>query len=557
MRKQKVSFLFCENIAAKLPKTGIDCARCRLFSSPKMSFQRLFWTFEAFPQAAIKPKKVLLHINHKDKMKTKHTLILALALLLALNATAQEVLTLDSCRARALQANRGIKQSEMKVEETAALEKAALMQMFPKVSANGGYLWMQRSVNLLSDEQKDRLGHIGDRVTDDLGQALHSELDDLPLFGSAIADRLGNAVASSNLGPSLNATGEEIVQGLETDTRNMGMAAFTVTQPIYMGGKLIALHRTAQLANHLAGVELDKKQQETLVAVDEAYWQVVSVQHKKTVAEEYAALLDTLTEHVELLVSAEMATRGDLAKVKVKRNEAQMMLTKATHGLALSKMLLAERCGMPLDSEFTLNDELEMMSDEQPQAATRADLEEVYSRRAEMRMLSISDSIARQGVRVAASSLKPNIVATGGYLLSNPNVFDGFSNTWGGTWMAGVAVNIPIAHPAGFFALKAAKAKRREVAFQTEEAREMIALQVEKLRCELQQSYIHLEQARSNMEVAEENLRLADESFKSGMCSSSDLMAAQTAWMQAQGEVIDARIETAMNRVYLNQAMGR
>ena len=493
-------------------------------------------------------------------MHVKKIALPLLLLLLTLPASSQEVLTLDTCRARALRANRAIKQSEMKVEETAALEKAALCQMLPKVSANGGYLWMQKSVNLLSEEQKDRLGHLGDNISDDISQAIHGELDDLPLFGTQIADALSNAIAGSNLTANINGMGEDIVQGLETDTRNMGVAAVTLTQPVYMGGKLVALHRTARLMNHLAGVELSQKEQETLAAVDEAYWQVVSVEHKKALASQYAALLDTLEHNVQLLVDAEMATRGDLAKVRVKRNEAQMTLTKATNGLTLSKMLLAERCGMPMDSEFSVSEEGGAMSAEQdgPSLTTgQSTLDSVYARRSEMRMLRISDSIAREGVRVAASTLKPNIAVTGGYLLSNPNVFDGFSNTWGGTWMAGVAVNVPLVHPAGIYTLKAAKAKRREVAYQTEEARELIALQVQKLGYELEVAYKHLAQAESNLESAEDNLRLADESFKAGMCSSSDLMAAQTAWMQAQNETIDARIEIAMDKVYLQQALGK
>lgn len=493
-------------------------------------------------------------------MHIKKLLPPLLLTLLTLSLPAQEVLSLDTCRARALRANTGLKQAEAKMDETAALEKAALMQMFPRVSANGGYLWMEKSVNLLSEEQKERINHIGDNLHNDVSQALHDELDPLTPLGSSIADGISEALANSGASGRLNELGQEVVNGLETDTRNMGGGMVTLTQPIYMGGKLAALHRSAALMHSLAGVELDKKQQETLIAVDEAYWQVVSVQHKEALAKQYEALLDTLEHHVELLVDAEMATKGDLAQVRVKHNEARMSLTKASNGLRLSKMLLAQRCGMPLKSNFELqNSNFEDVGQSQNSKfeIQDYDLNEVYANRSEMHMLRIADSMAKQSVRIAASTLKPNVAVSGGYLMTNPNVFDGFSNTWGGTWLAGVVVNVPIAHPAGIFAVKAAKAKRREVAYQTQEAREMIALQVEKLSCELELAYRHLTEAESNLEAAEDNLELADESFKAGMCSSSDLMAAQTAWMQAKSEVIDAHIEIAMGNVYLKQAMGR
>lgn len=492
-------------------------------------------------------------------MYRKRLIITLLMLTLAGAAGAQEVLSLDTCRARALRANTGLKRSQVKMEETEAMQKAALWQMLPKVSANGGYTWMEKQVNLLSKDDKDKLIHLGDNLNEDIRTSLHNDLDGYT-WGSTIADALSDALATSNLNGRINELGQSVVDGLETDTRNTGFALATVTQPIYMGGKLASAYRTARLMHHLSGVEYDKEREATLVAVDAAYWQVVSVQHKKELAEQYETLLDTLEHNVQLALEAEMVTKGDLAKVKVKHNEARMNLTKATNGLHLAKMLLAQRCGMPLESDFVVGDECGVTNDNRSDSSliiNHSTLEEVYARRDEMKMLRIGDSIAREGVRMAASFLKPNIAVTGGYLVSNPNVFDGFSNSWGGTWLAGVVVNVPIVHIGSIYTLKAAKAKRRELAYQTEEAKELIELQVNKVRYELELAYKKKAQAESLVEEAEENLRLADESFKAGMCSSSDLMMAQTAWLQAQTELVDANIDIEMGKVYLKQAMGR
>ncbi len=495
----------------------------------------------------------------------KKTILLTGLLLLATFVQAQQALTINECRERALQNNRGLKQAELKHEETDALEKMALMQMLPKVSANGGYMWMEKSVNLLSEDQKNRLNTMGSSLEADINASLHEQLSGVPLVGDALAERLSNVVSGTGIGDRINGIGNEIVQGLETDTRNMGFGVVTLTQPIYMGGKLVAAYRTARLMDELNGIGYDKEREATLVAVDEAYWQVVSVQHKQRLAEQYAALLDTLERNVELAVEAEVATKGDLAKVRVKRNEAQMSLTKANNGLRLSKMLLAQRCGMPLDTVFEVSDEFANLSSTNDQALTQSsiqaigqpDMQDVYARRAEMRMLRIGDSIAREGVRIAASTLKPNVAFTGGYLFSNPNVFDGFSNNWGGTWMAGVAVNVPLVHPGGIFAVKAAKAKQKEAQYKRMEAEELIELQVNKLSCELELAYKRLDEAESNIDMANKNLELADESFKAGLCNSSDVMAAQTAWMQARSEAIDAHIDIEMNKVYLKQALGK
>lgn len=435
------------------------------------------------------------------------------------------VWTLEGCRAHALEANKGLKVADEKRTEADALEKVALWQMLPKVSANGAYLWMEKSVDLLSNEEQERI-------------------EGVPLVGNLIAERLANVLA--------------------TDTRNVTAGALTVTQPVFMGGKLWALHKSASLMKELSGLEYDKKKEEILTGVDEAYWQVVSVKHKKELAEQYAALLDTLTHDVEELVAAEVATKGDLTKVRVKRNEAQMNLTKARNGLVLAKMLLAQRCGMPLESEYDVQDvETQRAAspthssvDMETQHAASLQMDSVWARRRELRMLGIADSVAMQGVTIARSTLLPNIAVTGGYLMSNPHVTDGFQNEFKGMFFAGVVVNVPLLHPGGFYSLKAAKAKRRETQWQMEEAKEMIELQVKKVSYELELAEKKLAEAQSNLENAEENLRLADESFHAGVVSSSDLMAAQTAWMQAKSEVVDAEIEIEMSKVYLRQALG-
>ena len=494
-------------------------------------------------------------------MKTNKLLTFSLLLLTTALAQSQQVLTLEECRRKALESNRALKQAEMKREETHNLERAALMEMLPRVSAAGEYSWTMKSVHLLSDEQEERINNMGVTVQNAVDQAIRDEASQLPIGGEYIGNYLVSIINNSSLAAELNNVGHEITDGMNTDTRNMSVVTLTLTQPVYLGGKLVAMHRTAMLMDRLAGIEYSRQEATTLQSVDEAYWQVISVEHKKRLAERYAALLDTLEANVQAAVDADVATMGDLAKVRVKRNEAYMALSKATNGLVLAKMLLAERCGMPVSAEFEVQSSI---SSEYGVGSTELgvvenynyNIEDVYARRSEMRMLRISDSVAREGVRTAASVLKPNVVLTGGYMMSNPNVFNGFKNEWGGTPMVAVAVGIPIVHPAGIYAVKAAKAKRREVEYQRQEAEELIALQVSKLKYEYELSFKKLEMAMSNLEMSNENLRLADESFKAGVCSSSDLMMAQTAWLQAEGEVLDARIEIEMTRMYLRQALG-
>jgi len=58
------------------------------------------------------------------------------------------------------------------------------------------------------------------------------------------------------------------------------------------------------------------------------------------------------------------------------------------------------------------------------------------------------------------------------------------------------------------------------------------------------------------MERAEENLRTATLGFREGVISSTTVMEAQTAWLQAQSQKIDAEIDVKLSEVNMQKAIG-
>jgi outer membrane protein TolC len=62
--------------------------------------------------------------------------------------------------------------------------------------------------------------------------------------------------------------------------------------------------------------------------------------------------------------------------------------------------------------------------------------------------------------------------------------------------------------------------------------------------------------ARSNIKHADENLRMANLGFEEGVIQSTTVMEAQTAWLQAQSQLIDAQIAVKLSHVELQKALG-
>jgi outer membrane protein TolC len=62
--------------------------------------------------------------------------------------------------------------------------------------------------------------------------------------------------------------------------------------------------------------------------------------------------------------------------------------------------------------------------------------------------------------------------------------------------------------------------------------------------------------AQSSVQKADENLRTATLGFREGVISSTTVMEAQTAWLQAQSQKIDAEIDVKLSQVNLKKALG-
>ena len=99
-----------------------------------------------------------------------------------------------------------------------------------------------------------------------------------------------------------------------------------LTQPLYMGGKIVAYNNITRYAEQIAKAQSDQKMQDLVVQVETAYWQIVSLESKRELALGFKKLVDTLDYNVEQLIEGGLATKADGLSVKVKRNEADVTL---------------------------------------------------------------------------------------------------------------------------------------------------------------------------------------------------------------------------------------
>lgn len=484
---------------------------------------------------------------------------------------AQTVLTLDSCRALAVRSNKQLAIAAAGKGKAHWEHLAARSNFLPKIDFAGGYMRTSREVSILNDEQKSNLDNLGTNVATPLGQELGAYMNsaefqqmaqtilqthpDLAPLIQGLPTQVGQSLGQ--VAGTLNGVGQQITDIFRTDTRNMTAGAILFTQPLYMGGKIRAYEKITDYAEQLAEAKMNGASSELILEVDRAYWQIVSLNGKKRLAVQYRDMLRQLDDDLQKMIKQGVATKANELTVSVKLNEAEMTLTKVEDGLSLSRMLLCQLCGLPIDTRLTLDAEL---LDDIPvdTADIQAEAAEAMANRPEIRQLQIASNIYRQKINIERSALLPTLALTGGYGFSNPALTHGFENRFRGLWSVGVMLKVPVCHwGEGIFKVRAAKAEALTYQYQMEEAREKIELQVNQQTFRVNEANRKYELCLRNLEKANENLRVAQVGHKEGVVTTSDLLAAQTAWLSAMSDKTDALVDIQVTRATLNNILGK
>jgi len=484
----------------------------------------------------------------------KNVLVI-IAVVGSLQVQAQKVLQLEDCRQMALAHNKSVQMAQETVKAAKQLKEAAFTQFLPNFSANGAYTRNEKSISLLSEDANLPVYNMNANGTPNYANSWNNSWKQVATNVYAPVDAAGNV-----FDPKVN---PEKIQwknyallpksAMEFDIKNVFAGSIGFVQPIFMGGKIRELYNIAKYGENLAQAQQESKITDLLLEVDEAYWRVVSLENKVKLAKEYRDLVAKVDSNVTDMITEGVATKAEALKVRVKLNEADITMTKAEDGLNLSRMALNQLCGMPLDDVYTLADQ--NLAEET--VTQLIPLDQALSNRPEIKQLIQMENIAKSNEKIMISRFLPNIVLSGNYLVTNPNSFDGYKNQFGGMYSIGVVANIPLFHFGDkIHTLNAAKSQHKIATMQLEETKEKMQLQIKQSSYKVAESLKKKTSTEHNVEQAEENLRYANEGFTEGVITSTDLLGAQTAWLSAKSESIDANIDVKLTNLYLAKSLG-
>ena len=461
-------------------------------------------------------------------MDTKRYCVIMLIsfMLFSIQAQSQQVLDLEQCRAMAIENNKQLKVASESIQKAHYEKKEAFMNFFPKASATGTYSHFSKDLKLVGSGQ-------------------------IPTAIPNLLDPTAGAI-------QIPAEIREKILGLGTvDLSNLWLAGVSITQPIFMGGRIVALNDIRKYAIDLAKSQKDTKLIDVIVETDQAYWQIVSIANKAKLANSYVKLLQRMDYDMQEMLQEGLVTKADRLSVAVKLNEAEITKIKVDNGLALSKMLLCEIIGVDISGDIQVKDEnLSSISLEDTNIIVPHNLHQAVDNRSEVKSLKLVEDMYKKQEKIAFADFLPEAGLQLGYYTTKPNFSNGAQNNFNGMWNVTVGVSVPLNFISSSAKYKAAKAATAMSYYELEDVKEKIILQINQASFKYDEAKKVLITTSLNVETANENLRYANSGFEEGVMATSDVLAAHSAWVSAHSENIDAQIDMKLSKIYLNKALG-
>lgn len=326
-----------------------------------------------------------------------------------------------------------------------------------------------------------------------------------------------------------------------------------VEQPLFMGGKILAAYRMAQLGRQMAKLNETLTASEVIEQTDQAYALVVKAREMQEVAQAYNAVLVELKKNVDSAYKHGLKPQNDVLKVQVRLNESELAIRKAENALRLASMNLCHLIGRPLTESIEVTREFPTPSLENLTIQT-VDV----SARPEYGILDKQAAIAQQQVRLNRSELLPKVGVRGSYDYIHGLEVNQENLLGGSGFTVMLNVSIPLFHfGERYNKVRAAKAKLIQTRLEQQNLNEQMLLQLTQAANNLDEAQLEAELADRSLQQADENRRVSGKQYEVGLEPLSDHLEAQALWQQAYETQVDAHFQLYLNYVAYLKAAGQ
>lgn len=326
--------------------------------------------------------------------------------------------------------------------------------------------------------------------------------------------------------------------------------------PVYTGGRLTALENAARREATASQRDAEGTTADVRLDVTRAFWALVVARENERVVDESLGRMGEHVRDVRNQLDAGLVPPNDVLTAQAQEARQRMLSVQARASREVAEADLARlidaAAGTPIVPEATLTP---------PTIDSTADdlIAEALQNRPERRALE--QRIAAGALRQDAASAgrKPVVALSGGvdYARPNPRIFPRLGE-WRESWDAGVTVSWPLFDGGRVRAESAeAAATTRALRARLAELDSTIALDIRQRMSELTSSRAAVDAAEVSVQAATEARRVIGDRFQAGVATSTDVVDAQVAILQAELDRTQATAAARLAEARLHRAVGR
>ena len=333
----------------------------------------------------------------------------------------------------------------------------------------------------------------------------------------------------------------------------------SLQEPLFTGFRLSSNSRAAGALEEASRLDNLNDEDDVVLLITTAYWALYQTLETQKAMDENVKRLESYVQDSQNLLKAGMATRNDLLKIQVQYNNARLQQIDAANDVQVATMTLNNAMGRPLDTPVTLASVPAVQSSGQAPGQAAQSIAEAFQRRSDIRAMTARVEASRSGVTAARSGWWPQLMLGANYYYSKPNIrYQPALAEFKDSWDVGLTLQFDVWN----WGLAGHETEQAEAALhqnevQLDQMKENIALDVRRQSLAVTRAREKVTVASTSVEQAEENLRSMSDKFKNGLATSSDLLDADFAQLQARTTLTGALVERELADARLRRAIGR
>jgi outer membrane protein len=334
-----------------------------------------------------------------------------------------------------------------------------------------------------------------------------------------------------------------------------------VQWPIYTSGRLDALERAARAEAAANRDDLTAARADLRLEITRAYWALVTAEATVSVVDESVKRMEAHLYDVRNQLNQGLVPPNEVSSVEAQESRQRMLAIQARSTREVAQADLGRLVGLDPETEVEPASTLDGGSRETAErpSGLEALVQEARAQRGERAALTRRVGAAQERARAASAGNKPTIAVAGGvdYARPNPRIFPR-QEAWKESWDASVNVTWPLFDGGRTKAeLTEATANERAIAERLAEFDTTLTVEVRTRLSELTSSRAAIDAASDGVRSAEEARRVVGDRFSAGVATSTDVVDAQVALLQAELDRTQAIATRRLAEARLARALGR